>query len=170
MARVAVPVGLGTIVATGLAAGVIFAAFEMFAAAALTGPDAFAMPLRMIAAMVLGAQALEPGYSLATAAITGVIVHMILSIFFVGIFAVLAPPIVDVTGLRVTARSLALAGIVFGLALWLVNFYLVAPAAGWTWFSERSDPGVQFVAHAFFFGCTAGWMLGRGRPAVRPTL
>ncbi|MBI2187735.1 MAG: hypothetical protein HYU37_11570 [Acidobacteria bacterium] len=62
MARVAVRFGLGTIVATGIVAGIIFAAFEMFAAALLMGPDAAAMPLRMIGAMVLGAEALEPTY------------------------------------------------------------------------------------------------------------
>ena len=37
MAMVAVRFGLGTIVATGLVAGVIFAAFEMFAGRAVPG-------------------------------------------------------------------------------------------------------------------------------------
>ena len=171
MAGVAVRFGLGTIVDTGVVAGIIFAAFEILAAALLMGPEAAAMPLRMIGAMVLGTQALEPGYSLVTAAMTGVIVHLILSVVFTGIFAAIAPPILMASGLGTTSGSLALAGIAFGIALWLINFYLVAPAVGWTWFPERTDPVVQFLAHAFFFGCTAGWMLGRGRrPAIGPTL
>jgi hypothetical protein len=170
MAMVAVRFGLGTIVATGLIAGIVFAAFEMLAAAVLMGPEAAAMPLRMIGAMVLGAPALEPGYSLATAAMTGVIVHLILSVIFTVIFAATAPPVLEASGLGTTSGSLASAGIAFGIVLWLVNFYLVAPAAGWTWFPERTDPVVQVVAHAFFFGCTAGWMLDRGRPAIGPTL
>jgi hypothetical protein len=44
-----------------------------------------------------------------------------------------------------------------------VNFYIVA---AWTWFPERSDPVVQFLAHAFFFGCLLGWMLGRTRTMI----
>jgi hypothetical protein len=170
MARVAVRFGLGTIVATGIVAGIIFAAFEMLAAAMLMGPDATAMPLRMIGAMVLGAQALEPSYSLAVAAMSGVIVHLILSVVFTAIFAAIAAPMLAATGLGATSGSLAFAGIGFGIVLWLVNFYLVAPAAGWTWFPERTDPVVQFLAHAFFFGCATGWMLGRGRPPGIPTL
>jgi hypothetical protein len=170
MARVAVRFELGTIVATGIVAGLIFAAFEICAAAVLMGPDAAAMPLRMIGAIALGAQALEPSYSLTTAAMTGVIVHLILSVVFVGILAVILSPMLTASGLGATSGSLALAGIVFGVALWLVNFYAVAPAAGWTWFPERTDPIVQLLAHAFFFGCPAGWMLGRGRPAIGPTL
>ena len=170
MAAVAVRFRLGTIVATGIVAGIVFAAFEMFAAAMLMGPDAAVMPLRMIGAMVLGEQALDPGYPLLTAAMTGVVVHVILSIIFTGIFAAIAAPILAATGLGITSGTLAVAGTAFGIVLWLVNFYLVAPAAGWTWFPERTDPVVQFLAHAFFFGCTAGWMLGRGRSLGIPTL
>lgn len=170
MARVAVRFGLGSIVATGITAGIIFAAFEMAAAAILMGFGAVAMPLRMIGAMVLGAQALDPGYPLATAAMTGVIVHLILSIVFTGIFAAIAAPMLAASGVMMTSGSLAVAGIGFGIVLWLVNFYLVAPVAGWTWFPERTNPVVQFLAHAFFFGCAAGWMLGRGRPPGIPTL
>src|SRR5688500_17064218 len=126
MAIVAVRFGLGTIVAAGIVAGIIFAAFEMLAAAALMGPDAAAMPLRMIGAMVLGAQALEPGYSLVTAAMTGVVVHLILSIIFTGAFAAGAPAMLEASGLGTTSGRLALAGIAYGIGLWLLNFYLVA--------------------------------------------
>ena len=170
MARVAVRFELGTIVATGIVAGIVFAAFEMFAAALLMGPDAVLMPLRMIGAMVLGAEALEPTYPILDAAMAGVIVHLLLSIVFTGVFAAIAGPMLAASGLSTTRGMLALAGIVFGIALWLVNFYLIAPAAGWTWFPERTDPVVQFLAHAFFFGCAAGWMLSRGRPPGVPTL
>jgi hypothetical protein len=170
MARVAVRFGLGTIVVAGVVAGIVFAAFEMLATAVLMGPEAAAMPLRMIGAMVLGAAALEPGYSLATAAMTGVLVHLVLSVAFTAIFAAIASPMLAASGLGTTSGSLAFAGIAFGIVLWLVNFYLIAPVAGWTWFPERTDPVVQFQAHALSFGCTAGWMLDRGRPAIGPTL
>lgn len=171
MTRVAMRYGSGSIVAAGIVASIIFAVFEMVAAAILMGPEAAVMPLRMIGAMVLGPAALDPGYSLITAAMAGVIVHVILSILFTGIFAVIASAIAVTSGRErlSTPGSLALAGIVFGIALWLVNFYIVAPVAGWTWFPERTNPLVQFLAHAFFFGVPMGWMLGRTRVVIGPT-
>lgn len=168
---VAVRYGLGSIVTAGITAGIIFAAFEMFAAALMMGPAAIGMPLRMIGAMILGAAALEPGYPLVTAAAAGIGVHLVLSVVFTAIFAAIAPPLLTAAGFASTSSNLAAAGVLFGTGLWLVNFYLIAPAAGWSWFPDQTDPVVQFVAHAFLFGGVVGWMLGgRGRPAVGPTL
>ena len=78
MARVAFRFGLGSIVAVAMVAGLIFAAFEMLAAAILMGPDAAMTPLRMIGAIALGAEALEPGYSVmvAAAAVLGTCVRV----------------------------------------------------------------------------------------------
>jgi len=130
------------------------------------------MPLRMIGAMLLGPEALDSGYPLAVAAATGVLIHMTLSIAFAGVFAAIVSSMFTATAGEFvrTAPGLALAGIVFGVALWLVNFYLIAPLAGWTWFPERRDPVVQFLAHAFFFGCPVGWMLARTRVAIGATM
>lgn len=46
------------------------------------------------------------------------------------------------------------AGAVFGLLLWVVNFYLISPLA-FPWFAMAS-PLVQFLAHTFFFGAVLG--------------
>jgi hypothetical protein len=167
MARVAIRFGLGTIVTTGIAAGIIFALFEMFAAAIMMGIEAAFMPLSMIGAMVHGSAALNPPSEIA--AMTGVIVHMILSVAFAGAFAAIASALATTAAgdLLSTPRGLALAGMVFGTALWLVNFYIIAPVAGWTWFPEQTNPVVQFLAHAFFFGAPVGWMLGRSRADIR---
>ena len=167
MARVAIRFGLGTIVTTGIAAGIIFALFEMFAAAIMMGIEAAFMPLSMIGAMVHGPAALNPPSEIA--AMTGVIVHMILSVAFAGAFAAIASALATTAAgdLLSTPRGLALAGMVFGTALWLVNFYIIAPVAGWTWFPEQTNPVVQFLAHAFFFGAPVGWMLGRSRADIR---
>ncbi len=51
------------------------------------------------------------------------------------------------------------AGIAFGIALWIVNFYVLAPVMGWSWFPERTNVAVQFTAHAFFFGLPVAWYL-----------
>jgi hypothetical protein len=167
MERVAVRFDLWTIVVTGIVVALVFAAFEMVVAALQMGVDAAVMPLRMIGAMVLGPDALEPTYPLINAAAAGVAVHVVLSIVFTAIFAALAPSVLGAFGLSAASSNLAVAGVAYGILLWLVNFYVIAPAAGWTWFPERTEPIVQVVAHAVFFGGLAGWMLGRRHPVVR---
>ena len=73
-----------------------------------------------------------------------------------------------VDGRLSTPTSLAIAGALFGIALWLVNFYVIAPVVGWQWFPEQTNPIVQFLAHTFFFGAPAGWMLARSRLLIAP--
>lgn len=145
-------------IAGGIVAGLVFAMFEMVAAAALMGADAFFMPLRMIGAIALGPAALDPGYSLVTAAVVGVVVHMMLSAVFGGLFGAALSVVPGLTGS--TGTLLAVAS-VFGLLLWVVNFYVLAPAFGWTWFPDKTNPVVQFFAHTFFFGTALGIYLDR---------
>ncbi|MGH2356093.1 MAG: hypothetical protein ACRDI2_16205 [Chloroflexota bacterium] len=151
----------------GILAGIVFAAFEMGMAALLMGPAAFFAPLRMISAIALGESALDPGYDLATAALTGIVVHLVLSAIFGAIFGLLvagAPAMVNSSGGLVGAAS------IYGLLLWLVNFYLIALAAGWTWFPEMTNPIVQFVAHTFFYGSVLGLYLSRAALPRRTTV
>lgn len=64
------------------------------------------------------------------------------------------------SGIGVPRRSRwALIGVatVFGFALWIVNFYVIAPVA-FPWFTQ-SPPVLQFVAHTFFFGTALGLLL-----------
>ena len=133
----------------GLVAGAVFALFEMVTAAILGGGDSFFMPLRMIGAMLLGAQALDPGYSLLAAAAAGLLVHGVLAALFGASFGLaisFAPVVTRSNG------SLVVAAAVFGFMLWVVNFYVIAPLAGWDWFPNGTDPLVQVVAHTFFYG------------------
>jgi len=134
----------------GIVAGLVFAAFEMMASAFMMGAEAFFMPLRMIGAIVLGPEALDPGYSLLAAGVAGVMVHMMLSIIYGVIFGEIA------TILRGPAAFIGAGGI-FGLVLWLVNFYVIAPFA-FPWFLD-SNPLVQFIGHTFFFGMVLGYYL-----------
>jgi hypothetical protein len=87
---------------------------------------------------------------------------------FTGIFAMMASAMaIRTTGeFLSTPGGMALAGMLFGVALWLVNFYIVAPLLGWSWFPEGTNPAVQFLAHALFFGAPVGWLLGRSRAAL----
>jgi hypothetical protein len=62
----------------GIIAGISFAMFEMMAAWLMKGD--FFGPLRMIGAMLLGEEALTPTYSLMTAGMAGMLIHMMLSL------------------------------------------------------------------------------------------
>ncbi|WP_258045731.1 hypothetical protein [Mesorhizobium sp. NBSH29] len=127
----------------------------MMASAFLMGIGAFFMPLRMIGAIVIGPAALDPGYSLLTAGSVGVIVHMVLSIVYGMIFGAIAA-----STLRGQMAHVGL-GSLFGLVLWLVNFYVIAPMA-FPWFLE-ANPIAQFIAHTFFFGTVLGYSLWKAR-------
>jgi uncharacterized membrane protein YagU involved in acid resistance len=134
----------------GIVAGIVFAAFEMIVSALMAGPEAFFMPLRMIGAIALGPEALDPAYSVVNASVAGVIVHVILAIIYGVIFGEIAAM------LRGQAAFIG-AGSIFGLALWLINFYVIAPVA-FPWFLD-ANPLVQFIAHTFFFGSVLGYYL-----------
>jgi uncharacterized membrane protein YagU involved in acid resistance len=149
----------------GLVAGLVFAMFEMIMAAILNSSDAFFMPLRMIGAIVLGEQALMPTYGLATAAVVGLIVHMMLSIIFgiaFGVIVALIPALAQSTGALLVSAS------AYGLLIWLVNFYIIARLAGWPWFPDQTNPAVQFVAHTFFYGTILGWLVHRNVAPEQP--
>jgi uncharacterized membrane protein YagU involved in acid resistance len=136
----------------GLVAGLIFAAFEMIMAAILQG-NAFG-PIRMIGAIVLGQQAIDPAYSFATAILTGLVVHLVLSTIYGLIFGAIMMALPQGRQNRMNVIWIATA---FGLLLWLANFYVVAPLL-FPWFTN-ANPLVQFVAHTFFYGTALGLLL-----------
>ncbi len=94
----------------GAIAGIVFAMFEMIVAE-IQG-NGFFMPLRMIGAIVLGEEALQPSYSLASAASAGMAVHMMLSVIYGVVFAVI------LTALPSIQRSAPLL-LLSGDTLWL---------------------------------------------------
>ncbi|MDP3748825.1 MAG: hypothetical protein Q8Q88_17440 [Phenylobacterium sp.] len=141
----------------GVMAGVVFAIFEMVASAAMMGVAETAAPLRMIGAIALGPQALDPAYSLTAASLAGLAVHLVLSVIYGGAFAAIAG------GLRPRPAIVGLAT-AYGFALWLLNFYLIAPAA-FPWFAA-ANAAVQFVAHTVFFGAVLGYYLWRSHEAL----
>lgn len=145
----------------GAIAGIVFSMFEMAWGYLTGGMEMAVAPLRMIGGIALGSQALEPTYPLLTAAVAGVLVHMPLSMMYGAAFALAVGAIAPRSG----TGALVVAGIVVGLALWVVNFYIVGPAAGWTWFAQMTDPVVQAVAHGAFFGIPLGLYVSRFRPS-----
>lgn len=144
-------------VVMGVIAGIIFAVFEMVLAA-IMGQGFFA-PLRMIGAIALGEGALEPAYSLATAGVTGLVVHMMMSALYGAVFAAV---VLRVAALRTSRAAITAVATAFGFALWIVNFYIFAPVL-FPWFA-MANPVVQFFAHTFFFGTALGLLLAARRP------
>lgn len=147
---------VGALVTTGaiagVIAGVIFAMFEMVMAAIMG--DGFFMPLRMIGAIVLGEDALMSSYSLLGAAGVGLVVHMMLSAVYGAVFGALVG---FVPALAENRLLLVVAATLYGFALWIVNFYIVAPIA-FEWFG-MADSTVQFFAHTVFFGTALGMLM-----------
>jgi len=136
-------------VMSGLLAGVILACVEVIATAGV-GQSALS-PFRMAASIVLGRQALEAA-SVGTVLIVGVVVHLILSALFGILYGLV------VSGMSTSNREdsfrQSLAGFMFGAALWLVNFQLIARLA-YPWFLDTNQV-LQVIAHAVFFGVPLG--------------
>lgn len=130
----------------GLVAGIVFAAATMWYAAS-TGMPAD-MPLKMIATIVQGEGALADG---SANDVVGAAVHMVLS----GSFGVVLAGLVY----RLSSdRDRAVAGLLYGVGLYLVNFLVVAPIA-FPVFREANQP-FELVVHAVFGAVAVLFLLG----------
>jgi hypothetical protein len=140
----------------GIIAGIVFMVFEMVVAA-IMGPSPFGPP-RMIGAIALGQGALPmpqpPTIGLSTVLPVAMIIHFVLSAVYGVVFGAIAS---GIGFLRSSRAMLILAATLFGFALWIVNFYVIAPIA-FPWFA-MANPVVQFLAHTFFFGTVLGLVL-----------
>lgn len=140
-------IGVGAI--AGIGAGLIFALFHMIMSQILgTG---FLDPLRLIAAIALGPSVLPQNSPLFLPLIVGLLVHVSLAALYGAIFAVSARYI------RILRRDLITATTLFGLGIWLVNFYFFSPLL-FPWFGHTLDI-VQFISHTLFYGMPLGAIL-----------
>ena len=133
----------------GLVAGLLFALFEVGATVLVEGIGAVLMPFKMTVAILLGPAVLAPDYAAirTDAAGAGLLLHLALSALYGIVFRLL---IEFTPGLaRRSATTVAMGGL-FGPLLWMINFSLIAPAVGWTWFADETSPLVQIPAHAIF--------------------
>lgn len=127
------------VLVAGVAAGVVFLVLEMILAPLFMGVSAW-VPPRMIAAITMGRSALPPPDTFDSGAVSAaLVIHFALSLAYALAFAFVAK-----------GRSLVtdtLLGAVFGLLLYVVNFYgfvLMFP-----WFAEARH-WVTIVAHLAF--------------------
>ena len=133
----------------GVVGGLIAGAAYLVAQSTLTGlarTGGMAEPLQRIAAILLGPDAAPPPAEL-TATVFGMslIIHFALAMVF--------GRVVGIVACRRALPAAVLAGAGVGLALYAINFHLIAPLA-FPWF-EDSLRIVTIVDHALF-GAVAG--------------
>lgn len=148
----------------GIIAGVIFGIMEIVGAALMGNPPL--MPLRMFASIVLGNAALETT-SLATAVVVGSVVHLALSAAFGLVYAAVNGRLGR--DVQTSWGSQVLIGLGFGVALWIVNFHIIARLI-YPWFL-MTPQFLQMMMHAVFFGLPLALMYAaaeRRAPATRP--
>jgi uncharacterized membrane protein YagU involved in acid resistance len=134
----------------GVASGMIFAGVTMWFTS--TMPDGRAdMPLHMIASIVQGGkEAIMAGQ---TSAAVGLVVHIVMSAAFGIVFALIAPM------LR-TNGTAALAGTLYGAALYVVNFLVLSPLL-FPVFQDANQP-FELFAHIVFGTVLSFFFYGSG--------
>jgi uncharacterized membrane protein YagU involved in acid resistance len=120
----------------GLLAGMVFVGVTMWFTNSTAGKAD--MPLRMISTIVKGDQAMAAG---TTSVGLGVLVHLVLSVAFGMLFALVVP--------RLRSNgTVALAATLYGALLYVVNFLVLAPLV-FTVFTMANKP-FELLAHLVF--------------------
>ena len=119
----------------GFVAGAVFLIIELFAMR-VAGRSLW-VPLRMIAAIAMGRDALQAAPSAPGVVVVALVTHLVLSILFAVILAAIMAPF----RLGASVGLASLVGVVFGVLLYVINFhgmtYLFpwfADARGWATF------------------------------------
>lgn len=136
----------------GLVAGIVFAAATMMWAAFVWGDTIWA-PMRMIATMV----GFEPGQAFAMLPVlSGMMIHLALSVLYGVVFAVAMRAVAPVsTGITL------LAGGLYGLALYVVNFHGFAQLETFSAFRMVAGDPFEIAIHVVFGLILAGGLARR---------
>jgi len=132
----------------GLAAGIIMALVAMMATAAM-GKGLFAAPA-MIAGIILGPDAMMTPTM--PVILTGLALHMVLSMMFGAVFGFIVPL------LRVPTILL---GAAFGLILWIMNFYVLSFVSSGARAMAANEPVALAVGTHLVFGLVLGAIVVR---------
>ncbi len=139
----------------GLIGGLVFMMLQMLLVATIKGGSPWGPP-RMIAAIALGKGVLPPPATFnPSVMLPGMLIHFGLSVLFGLILAAVIN--------RLTLGTALGVGAVFGLALYLVNFY--GSTAVFPWFAMARGP-ITIFTH-ICFGIAAAWAYkGLAKPTV----
>jgi hypothetical protein len=144
----------------GVLAGVLFIMFQMLIAAFQAGADGFFLPLRAMATLAAGPDAMQPDFSTTRAIVTGLFAHLWLATIaglLLGLIAGFVP------GLGSSDGGVVGLGALYGLAVWFAAGLGLAPT-GWSQYLALSDPLIQLLSYTFFFGAALGAYLAFVRP------
>lgn len=138
----------------GVLGGLAFALAEVALSAALGFGSLD--PMRAIGSIILGPEAMSVEYPVGTAVAVGLALHLVLSAVYGAIFAA----ILWTTGQAGRLSSLAIVmGVLYALALWVVNFLVVAPMLFRQLAGDPTFPLTFTVAHFFYGLVLGGFML-----------
>ncbi len=133
----------------GLVAGLVFVMLEMILVPTVGGGAMWGPP-RMMAAIVLGKGVLPPPATFdAGIVMVGMLIHFALAAVLGVIYAAIA------SALKLPNAMAILIGAVFGLVVYLVNFW--GFTAVFPWFAMARTP-ITLFTH-LVFGAVLGWML-----------
>lgn len=136
----------------GLIAGAVFIVMEM-ALVALVGGDSPWAPPRMIAAIVLGSGVLPPPTTFdLTIFVVAMAIHFVLAIVLGLVFALIAHRL-SVNYSWWSMPVALLAGAIFGLAIYAINFYGLTTV--FPWFAMARN-AISIVSHVAFGVVLAG--------------
>lgn len=125
----------------GIVAGAVFMMLEMLLVQ-FFGPMSMWAPPRMIAAMVMGEGVLPPPDSFdAMAFMVAMLIHFLLSVILALIFGWI------ISRWKMSLTAAAIVGTVFGLVVYLVNFYGLT--AVFPWFADARG-WIAIFSHAMF--------------------
>lgn len=131
----------------GLIAGLVFMMLEMILVAMVNGESPWGPP-RMIAAIVMGKGVLPPPATFdLVIMMVAMMVHFAMSVMLGLVFGWL------VSRASVTLVKALLFGVVFGLMVYVIGFYLMTPV--FPWFAMARG-GISIFAHVMF-GLVLGW-------------
>lgn len=134
-------------VSAGLIAGIVFMMIEMALVGTVGGQSPWGPP-RMIAAMAMGEGALPPPATFDTGIMmVAMIIHLILSIVLGAVLGWI------ISKWRMSLVTSIVAGTLFGLGVYFVNFY--GMTAVFPWFAMARGT-ISIFAHAVF-GLVLGW-------------
>lgn len=154
---------LGVAVGSGLVAGVIGGAvltLWLLLTTIARGQDLW-MVLKGASTPFLGQQALQPGFDL-LAVLAGISVHFLISMGWGVLFSLIA--------FGWSRPVTLLAGLPFGIAVWLVMYYLMLPLVGMGQMVREVPLGPAIFSHVLFGVAVAAGMLPfqrRARPPAR---
>ena len=152
-------VNVKSAITAAIIAAIVFMMLEMLLVATVGGGSPWGPP-RMIAAIALGKGVLPPPASFdLTILFVAMAIHLILSIILAIVFALIAD------AARWSLMTTAIAGLVFGIVIYFVNFY--GMTAMFPWFAMARGM-ISLFAHAMF-GLVLGYVYRSMTPLVIDT-